>query len=207
MAKYVPPSRRGGLLNPRLVPAHRVRLTDRHNPRLARRLSRADNQQRALRRFAACCAAGQLPCAADADDCQRFTVQLPGSAPAAERAQVFVQPIKRLHPQDTDNGQDEYAFLELKLDAATPGWLVACECDYVALEVLNGFLLAPWEELCGLELDTHEAPIRSYRFPRQIHRKLYSPDVDDYPTGLTLTLVSLLHDIVPLPNTLLLYIE
>jgi len=201
MAKYVPPARRPQL---RGAPVQRVRLSDRHHPRLAQRLSRADNADRARRRFADCCVAARWACAAEPrDECARYAVQLPRRG----AAQVFVQPIKRLHPHDRDNGQDEFAFLELKLDAATPGWLVACACDYVAFELLDGFLLAPWRSLCAIELDTSEAPIRSYRFPRQIHRRIYAPDVDDYPTGLMLTLVSLPHDVAPLTDSLRLRIE
>lgn len=174
MAKYVPPRRQALAA----VATRRIDVLDLHRPP-SQRQTRSQAQRRAEQRF------------------EEFATAADWTDPA------LVQPIKRLQHGEPHNGQDEYAFLEFQLDAATPGWLRSSNRDWVAFERYDGFLLAPRQRLLQL-LDQGGTPIRSYRFPRQIRRKLYAPDVEGYPTGLMLTLVSLPQDVMPLDQTLLL---
>lgn len=221
---YVPPHKRhAGTLAAAAqrhgVPTRRCRMRDEYHPRAWARLSRAQNQERALRRLVELCAAAELACAPQDGPCRMLSVQQLDGGGAAEAApdaaprRLFVQPLKRMRSDDGGNGQERYAFLELS-SASGDGWLSACECDYVAFEVLDGFLLAPWAALWELSreilaAEQGVAPIRHFRFSRQIYRRLLSRDAAEsaMPTDERLTVISLERDVLPLQGAQLLLVE
>jgi hypothetical protein len=218
MQKYVPPFRRA----PHRLPWTREQYRhDMHNPLAWNRLGRADNQQRSLQRFLDVSRLHGLqavPYAKSAEAPCTENMLLLRIAPSQSRV-VMVQSLRRLQHNDPNNGQDSYAFLELRRASAQPlgeprlGWLRACPADDVALELRNGFLLVPRVALLQLAQDIEQAnqsqpPIRHFRYPRQIYRKLFSRDDahSGMPSGELLTLVSVRHDLMALPGARMLKI-
>jgi hypothetical protein len=206
--KYVPPNKRpvaqvSVLAKRQRLPVQEATYVDRYQPCNWQRLSRAENQERALARLESFCAAANLPWSQQLDGCRFATVQ-------GER--LFVQPMKRVQHNDGGNGQERFAFLEL-CASHSEGWLTGCKCDLIAFELVDGFLLVPWMAVINLaqqicQEQENQPPIRFFRFARQIYHRLLS--VDDPETNMPnderLTMISLERDLLQRPGVRLLLI-
>lgn len=169
-----------------IVPGKRAQSRDVFRPP-SHRLSRLENQERAVKRFSE----HWKSCGKVLDSTATMCL--------TDRGSTLVQPMRRLQKGELHNGQDQFAFLELQLDSKSPGWLYNPDIDLVAFEVRDGFVQVQRVDLLSIQIDVSEVPVRWFRFPRQIYRRLFAPDVNDYPNGLMLTLVSL-DDILSLPS-------
>jgi hypothetical protein len=179
MSKYIVPGRRRSVNDTYLPPAYRM--------------SRLDNQLRALKRF-------EELWKSCASECSLTILCHSAFSCSTERGSILVQAMRRLHSTDTSNGQDQFAFLELQLNSATTGWLYDTKFKYIAFEIRDGFVVVERSDLLTIAIDVTNVPLRWFRFPRQIYKRLFAPDVDQYPNGLMLTLVSIVDDILPLPS-------